>query len=223
MPTALSASIDVSSGFANAERGVGNSHIQNYHDQESNKAVSGYDVPHILTWGTVAELPFGKNKRFLTDGWASQVFGNWQMNWLMLARSGQPITIEVSGDVANIGSTGTYMRPDRVEGVDPYPANQNDFAWMNRAAFALPVRAFGNAGRGILRTDDVFNVDLGLQKNIILSEDWKIELQVQAFNVFNHIDLGAPSTNWSNATTFGRITGISHSPRQFQFGIRFTY
>jgi hypothetical protein len=218
-----SKSIDVSSGFANAERGIGNSHIQNYHDQESNKAVSGYDVPHLFTWGTVAELPFGKGKRFLNDGWIAHILGNWQMNWLMLARSGQPITLEVSGDIANIGSTGTYMRPNRVEGVDPYPANQNDFAWLNRAAFSLPVNSFGNAGRGILRADDVFNVDFALQKNIMVREDWKLELKVQAFNVFNHIDLGNPSTNYSNATTFGRITSISHGPRQFQFGLRFTY
>jgi hypothetical protein len=218
-----SKSIDISSGFANAERGVGNSHIQNYHDQDMNKAVSGYEVPHLLTWGTVAELPFGKGKRFLADGWLSQVFGNWQVNWLMMARSGQPITIEVSGDIANIGSTGTYMRPNRVSGVDPYPENQTDFAWINRAAFALPVNSFGDAGRGILRTDDVFNVDLALQKNIFLRETWRLELKAQAFNVFNHIDLGNPSTNFSNATTFGRITSINHGPRQFQFGLRLTY
>ncbi len=227
-------SLDVSSGFANAERGIGNSHIQNYHDQEMNKAVSGYDIPHLLTWGTVAELPFGKGKRFLSEGIASAIFGNWQMNWMMMARSGQPITIETSGDLANIGSTGTYMRPDRVDGVDPIPAKQWDFEWINRAAFdiylpGLPkvaanqINRFGNAGRGILRADGVVNVDFGLQKNIIVGEGRQLELQAQAFNVFNHIDLGNPGTNWSNAATFGRITGISHGPRQLQFGLRFKY
>jgi outer membrane receptor protein involved in Fe transport len=216
-------SIDISSGFANAERGIGNSHIQNYHDPDSNKAVSGYDIPHLLTWGTVAELPFGKGKSLLSDGWLSSILGNWQANWMMMARSGQPITIELSGDVANIGSTGTYMRPNRVEGVSPYPDVQNDFAWINRAAFALPVNSFGNAGRNILRADGIVNVDFGLQKNVLISEGVRIELQAQAFNVFNHIDLGNPSTNWSNATTFGRITSISHPARQFQFGVRLKY
>jgi len=110
-----------------------------------------------------------------------------------------------------------------VDGVDPYPANQNDFAWIDRAAFALPVNSFGNAGRDILRTDNVVNVDFTLQRNIVLREGWKLGLQAQVFNLFNHIDLGAPSTNWSNATTFGKITGLSHGPRQFQFGLRFTY
>ncbi len=216
-------SMDVSSGFANAERGIGNSHIQNYHDPDSNKAVSGYDIPHLLTWGTVAELPFGKGKRWLSQGPLSTVLGNWQANWMMLARSGQPITIEVPGDVANIGSTGTYMRPDIVAGVSPYPDVQNDFGWINRAAFALPVNSFGNAGRNILRADGLVNVDFGLQKNVLIAERWRIEFHAQAFNVFNHQDLGNPSTNWSNATTFGKITSTSHGPRQFQFGLRLKY
>ncbi len=217
-------SLDISSGFANAERGIGNSHIQNFYDLDSNKAVSGYDVPHLLTWGTVAELPFGKGKRFLSSGFASQILGNWQMNWMLLARSGQPITLDMgNADIANIGSSGyTYMRPNRVEGVDPIPAHQWDFEWINKAAFATPVNSYGNAGRGILRADGVINVDFGLQKNVLLKEGWKLELQAQAFNVFNHMDLGNPTTTLTNAN-FGRITSISHGPRQFQFGLRFTY
>ena len=217
-------SLDISSGFANAERGIGNSHVQNFWDPDSNKAVSGYDVPHLVTWGTIAELPFGKGKRFLSDGLASQILGNWQMNWMLMARSGQPITIDMgNADIANIGSGGfTYMRPDRVPGVDPIPGHQWDFEWINKAAFTTPVNNFGNAGRGILRADGVVNVDFGLQKNLLLREGWKLELQAQAFNVFNHIDLGNPNTTLTNAS-FGKITGISHGPRQFQFGLRFTY
>ncbi len=218
-------SLDISSGFANAERGIGNSHIQNYHDPDSNKAVSGYDVPHLVTWGTVAELPFGKGKRFLSSGIASDIFGNWQMNWMLMARSGQPITLDMgNADIANICSACgfTYMRPNRVEGVDPIPAKQWDFEWINKAAFATPINNFGNAGRGILRADGVVNVDFGLQKNVMLKEGWKLELQAQAFNVFNHMDLGNPTTTLTNAN-FGRITSISHGPRQFQFGLRFAY
>ena len=57
-----------------------------------------------------------------------------------------------------------------------------------QGGFANPINNFGNAGRGILRADGVINVDFGLQKNVLLKEGWKLELQAQAFNVFNHID-----------------------------------
>ena len=56
------------------------------------------------------------------------------MNWMLMARSGQPITIDMgNADIANIGSGGyTYMRPDRVPGVDPIPANQWDSSGSTR-------------------------------------------------------------------------------------------
>ena len=49
-----SRSIDTSSGWFNAENGIGGgAGVQNYHDIDSNRAVSSYDVPHIVTWATV--------------------------------------------------------------------------------------------------------------------------------------------------------------------------
>ncbi len=55
-----SRSIDTSSGWFNAEGGIGGgATVQNYHDIEGNKAISSYDVPHIVTWAAIWELPFG--------------------------------------------------------------------------------------------------------------------------------------------------------------------
>ena len=59
-----SRSIDTSSGWFNAEGGIGGgATVQNYHDIEGNKAISSYDVPHIVTWAAIWELPFGAGKR----------------------------------------------------------------------------------------------------------------------------------------------------------------
>jgi hypothetical protein len=213
-------SMDTSSGWFNAERGVGNSHIQNYHDPDSNRAVSGYDVPHLVTWATVWEFPIGKGRRYLNEGLAATVLGNWQMNWILLARSGQPITVDLGGDIANIGSTGTYMRPNLVG--NPKLDNPNWWTWYNPDAFAIPVNSFGNAGRNILRTDKLVNMDFGLQKNLRISESKVIEFRAEAFNVFNQMSLGNPNTRIGQATT-GRISGIRNTPRQMQFGLRFRY
>lgn len=240
-----SKSIDTSSGWFNAENGIGgNGTVQNYHDIDSNRGVSGYDIPHLLTVGTVWELPFGKGKRWLQSGPGSWFLGDWQMNWLLLARSGQPFTIEVGGDGANIGNTNVYLRPNLVG--DPFKpgpvANhpdtrcrttisqgglaadevRTDRTWYNPCAFATPVNSFGNAGRNIMRTDDWTNVDFSLFKNIPIREDWRLQLRFEAFNVFNHIDLGNPAIRLDQATP-GRITTVSHAPRQLQFGLRFVF
>ena len=74
-----SRTIDTSSGWFNAENGIGGgATVQNYHDIETNKARSSYDIPHIVTWGSVWELPFGRQKRWLSDGPLSCVLGNSQ-------------------------------------------------------------------------------------------------------------------------------------------------
>jgi hypothetical protein len=65
-------------------------------------------------------------------------------------------------------------------------------------------------------------VDFSLFKNIPIRENSQLQLRFEAFNVFNHIDLGNPATRLDQATP-GRITTVSHAPRQLQFGLRFVF
>jgi hypothetical protein len=217
-----SKSEDTSSGWFNVENGIGGGAggVQNYWDIDSNRALSGYDIPHLLTWSTVWELPFGRGKRWLNEGMASYFLGNWQLNWMLLARSGQPFTPTVGGDPANIGQT-NYARPDLVG--DPDVENPSPERWFDVAAFAVPVRNFGNAGRNILRAPGYWNVDLGLQKNIRFTTNVDLQVRVEAFNVFNHINLGNPAVAIDVPASAGRITSMSGRPRQLQFGARLLF
>lgn len=216
-----SRSIDTSSGWFNAEGGIGGgATVQNYHDIEGNKAISSYDVPHIVTWAAILELPFGAGKRWLSDGAAAAILGGWQLNTFLIARSGQPFTPTVGGDPANLGHTG-YARPNLVG--DPHLDQPSAAQWFNAAAFAIPVNSFGNAGRNILRAPGYWNVDLGIQRNIRLAAARNLAIRLEAFNVFNHINLGNPAVAIDNPVTVARITGMSGSPRQLQFSLRLTY
>jgi hypothetical protein len=215
-----SRSVDTSSGWFNTENGIGGgTAVQNYHDIDDARGISGYDIPHLLTWATVWELPFGRGKRWLNAGPASWLLGNWQLNWMLLARSGQPFTPTVPGDPANIGIT-NYARPNLVG--DPTVANPSAEMWFDPAAFAVPNLEFGNAERNLLRAPSLWNVDLGVQRNLPLGEGRSLQLRVEAFNVFNHINLGNPEVNITLPTA-GRITSMSGRPRQLQFGVRLVY
>ena len=79
--------------------------LQNPYDPERSRSVSAYDIPHFLSMSGVWDLPFGRGKRYLSQGIASQVLGNWQLNGMVQLRSGQPYNLSVAGDVANIGNT----------------------------------------------------------------------------------------------------------------------
>jgi outer membrane receptor protein involved in Fe transport len=218
-----SRSKDTSSGWFGVENGIGGgAGVQNFFDIDSNYAVSSYDVPHIFTWATLLELPAGRGKRWLNDGAASWILGNWQLNWMVLARSGQPVNATVGGDPANIGVTG-YARPNLVG--DPTLDNPTVDRFYNVSAFAIPVNSFGDSPRNPLRAPSFWNVDLGLQKNVPIGRGRELQLRVEAFNVFNHINWAVENAAMAidNAATAGRITSMFGRPRQLQFGLRLIY
>src|SRR5439155_573192 len=88
--------------------------------------------------------------KWLARGPASWLLGNWQMNYILQARTGQPYNLQVNGDVANLrGSApniGTYARPNIVADpfvAGPVPANpdplcQRTLAQGGRAAGTSP-------------------------------------------------------------------------------------
>jgi outer membrane receptor protein involved in Fe transport len=212
-------SVDTSSGWFDAEGGIGGRPVQNFWDIDDARATAAYDIPHILTWASTWELPFGQGKRWLTDGAASKVLGNWQVSWILLARSGQPMAVTAGGDPANLGFS-NYARADLVG--DPELDDPTPDKWFNTAAFAAPVNAFGNSPRSLLRAPSFWNVDLSLQKNVPLGRSKQLQLRVEAFNVFNVINDGNPNVDITNAN-FGRITSMTSRPRMIQFGARFVY
>ncbi|GAC1424058.1 MAG: hypothetical protein NVSMB62_20770 [Acidobacteriaceae bacterium] len=221
-----SKSIDDSSGFFGAENGIGGgSAVQNYFDRRSNRSVSSYDIPQFVSLFTDWQIPVGHGQKYLSSGVSSWVLGNWELNSIVQARSGQPFNLGVNGgDVANIGgSLGTvsgYERPNIVG--TPYPLHRTASQWYNPAAFAIPVASFGNFGRNSLRTDHVFNADLSILKNIPVKEFGSVQFRSEFFNVFNIQSLGAPNTTIGQAGA-GIVTLTASTPRQMQFALRVTF
>ncbi len=210
-----------SSGWFAAENGPGGSSaVQNYHDPASNRSVSSYNVPHFLSFYSVYELPVGTGRRYLSGGPAAWVLGNWQANLILQWRSGQPYNLEVPGDVANIGNSvawWNYARPNLVG--DPRAGAGTTERYYNPDAFEVPSLSFGNLGRNVLSSDPVFNADFSLFKLVPLSERRRLEIRLEAFNVFNHIDWAPPGTLVGRPGA-GRVAATAHAPRILQFGLK---
>ena len=246
-------STDVSSGYFNVENGTGGgSTVQNYYDQNSARGVSGYDITHFVSWATVYDFPAGRGKRWLSQGPASWVLGDWQMNYIMQARSGAPYNLTVNGDVANLrGSApniGNYARPNLIADpfvAGPVPANSdpgcartlsqggkaadvvgNSATWFNPCALGVPSGSFGTLGRNPFRGPAVFNMDVSMFKSIPLSkEGYLVQLRFEAFNIFNVQNWDVPSGTTIGTATAGQITALAAgtNPRQMQFGLRFQF
>src|SRR5262249_10235862 len=102
-------------------------------------------------------------------------------------------------------------------------ANPTANQWFNTAAFAMPAAyTFGNSAPNLLQGPGRYNLDSGLFKSTKLTEKISLAVRAEAFNVFNHANLGNPGTNVSSPSTFGYATGRNGS-RVTQLGARLSF
>ena len=64
---------------------------------------------------------------------------------------------------------------------------------------------------------------MSLIKKIRISEGVSLDLRFEAFNVFNRVVWGNPSTNRGNPQTFGFINSQGNSPRNGQIAAKLTF
>lgn len=229
-------SIDTGSGYFNVENGPGGgSTLQNFYDPSTGRGVSSYNISHFLSWATIYELPAGRGRRWFKSGPASWILGNWQANYILQTRSGQPYNLQVTGDLANLrgsasSAPGTYLRPNLLADpfvAGPVPANPDPncqktisqggraadavhtvVSWFNPCAFGIPSGAFGNLGRNVFRGKAVFNADLSMFKTFPIREGMNLQFRVEAFNVFNIQNWDVPSSLTVNSNATAIAAGV---------------
>ncbi len=171
-----------------------------YNAQVFKKAPFEWDRKNLLNMNVIYALPFLRNSRSL----AGNLLGGWQVSSVIFYRSGNPLSVTDSTDVAGVGSGGAPW--DLVGSLDVSGARGLGQPWFNPAAFAVPkAGTFGNAGLGIIRGPTYHNLDASLFKRFRIFERLTAELRGEAFNVLNHPLLADPGTN-PRVANFGVIT-----------------
>ncbi|HUA83275.1 MAG TPA: carboxypeptidase regulatory-like domain-containing protein [Bryobacteraceae bacterium] len=162
------------------------------------------------------------------------VLGNWELSGVMTAETGLPFTIFAGKDISQTG-----LNADRAVyvGGDPIGPGACKTApcenYVNPAAFAYPAAGtVGNVGKDALTGPGLFDWDMGVFKNIPITERWRIQFRAEFFNTLNHTNftsnqvggVGASSSNnyptlTFNSSTFGTITS-AYDPRILQFALK---
>jgi hypothetical protein len=78
-----------------------------------------------------------------------------------------------------------------------------------------------NLTKGYLRGPSAINFDMSLNKRVRISETKNVEIRMDAINILNHPNWGAPNLN-INSTSFGRITTATGS-RTFTSNVRLNF
>lgn len=207
---------------------------QNSYDIAGSEGPSDFDVRHRFSVNGTYELPFH----------GSRFKEGWQVVVVTQIQSGGPLNIVTNLNTFN--GVNNSLRPDLVG--DPSILGSSN-QWFNNtvcdpriagsctssSVFALPVSPngvfhFGNLGRNAIYGPGFSDTDLSLIKNIHLTGEARIQLRVEAFNVFNQANFGQPGNIAQvGSSSFGMITntrfptGDSGSARQVQFAAKFLF
>ena len=113
--------------------------------------------------------------------------------------SGVPVTIPVV-NVPGGGNSRDVRFPDVVAGVNAFVQNPSDKRYLlNPAAFAIPAPGtFGNLGRGALHGPGMNQFDLTLHKQISVTERFKAEFRIEAYNLLNKGNFANPVVRLNN-------------------------
>ena len=191
---------------------------QDAYNRRLDRGPNGIDVIHRFVWSSIYDLPLGRGRRHLQRGPIAQVLGGWSIGSIVTLQSGGPFTVQMIADTTNAFAAGA-LRANVLR--DPtLPASERSVGkWFATDAFqAPPPYTFGNAGRGILRSDGRTNFDFSVLKNFAFTERTSLQFRGQFFNTFNHPDFSPPAHVFG-APGFGSISAAT-DPRSIQFALR---
>ncbi|PWU07849.1 MAG: hypothetical protein C5B51_08985 [Terriglobia bacterium] len=190
------------------------------------RSLSAFSIPQIAQLSLVYELPFGHHRKYgsSVNGIVNAIAGGWQVNGIYRVDNGLPIQLGLCGGCSvNLPTYGTQypdlLAPLRVAGT----GNLNQYFANPGVAVKPAPYTDGNAPRVLsnARVPGTDNLTASLFKEIPLAfrEGARLQIRLEAFNVFNRVQFAAPDTNVGDAT-FGQITAQANQPRQVQAGLK---
>jgi hypothetical protein len=199
-------------------------------------SVSPQDVKYQFTGQLSYDLPVGKGRPVNLNGVGNAILGGWTANAIAYLSTGVPIASPTVGAAVSYFNQRADMTCDPSKGA-PHTAA----TWFNFNCFAIPASPFvaGSAPAYLdhVRTMGAQDFDLSLYKRFPLGETRELRLEISSYNIANRAQLAMPAvpsiTDVNSQlqqvplpdppTTFGTITATVNTPRQFQFGARFTF
>jgi hypothetical protein len=191
------------------------------------RALSAFDMRHDLVASYQWKAPLAK-----LLGHRSAWSEGWSLSGVARFGTGLPVTLYNNNDTSLLGTipnginnngvdTPNY-RPGRL-GVNRNPRNGRPA--FDTALFSLPeLGTVGTAARRFFSGPGMANCDVALHRNLRIAESRRVELRVEAFNVFNHGQFYGPASVNGNISSpsFGQIVSAA-APRLIQMAVKFQF
>jgi hypothetical protein len=145
---------------------------------------------------------------------------DWQESGNILAYSGQPFTLKISGTQ----DLGVATRPSATCNGSLSGSARNISEWFNPACYAAPASGFGNVGRNTLSAPDSVVLNLSVGRVFTMPREFgSFEFRMEGFNALNHPSFASPSATIGSTTTAGVISSTTGNQRLVQLSGRYSF
>jgi hypothetical protein len=213
---------------------------QDFYNRKAERSVSAGDVPKRFTLAPILELPFGRGKKWLNNGVASQVAGGWRVSAIYTISEGSPFGITDNSYGFCNGAGVLSDRPMVIGNPLPPGFHQTVAHWFDTSALDFSgtcpasnlivfrpgpfdvTKAFGNAPRYFsnIQNPGVNNFDFSVQKDfkIPAGEQTRLTFSADFFNLPNHPEFAEPNAD-PTVGNFGQISRTALNSRTIQLGL----
>jgi len=241
----LSKSLDIGSDAERVGTFGGLSALINTWGPKQFRGPSDFDALHNINTNVVADLPFGKGKRFGSswNRFLDTALGGWQLVGIGRWSSGLPFSVSNGFDFPTnfqLGGNAELVGPRPATGLSSFGSGGDPNAFVAGPAagssnFNLPAGGGapsfrlampGESGqRNNFRGQGYFGTDAGVNKTFRITERYSLRLSAYAFNWTNSVrfDPAFVNANLQNTAVFGQYTNTLTLARRFEFAGRFTF
>jgi hypothetical protein len=191
--------------------------VNNALSPKSNYASSDFDRTHVFLVNYSYQFPKATNDKalgYLVNGCA--------LGWQTVAQSGEPYSVyDYSGSIGSLYfgtddeitnplvplKPGVTAKQAELQGTTGINAgkpvlNQNDFSpvFVTPGTYGVPLgdpyeSLYGNDGRNLFRAPFQVRFDMALSKEFMFAEKYRLRLNFNVYNVFNHPNFDAPNND----------------------------
>jgi hypothetical protein len=196
--------------------------------------LADFDIRQVVHLSGGYELPFGKNKMFMSDSGklADTVAGGWSLNWIVTLQGGQPITLTCPTATTSGTNCFDVQVPGQSQKLGLHTDTNGKLSWFgNPLAFQQPCllgpngpiagtptgctpltgSAILGAGPSTTTGPGFHRLDLSAFKAFQLGERFSMQFRAEFFNILNHPNFNAPNFGGNGVTAIGNSGNFTSS------------
>ena len=187
------------------------------------RTYSPFNTPQNLAISGTYELPVGRGRRYMGNSsrLADAALGGWQVQTIIVLRSGTPYTPVVSSDRANTGVGSQRPNLNPAGGSPTFHRSLTN--WFDKTKYVVaPQYTYGNVLANTLQSDAFRQYDASIFKDFAMPRESTLSFRAEFFNLPNTTSFNAPSST-IDASSCCTITSTSIPSRDIQFALKYNF